>query len=230
MNADPDPDPDPYSQLEVPMTNPKQTDEPIEFHRADVPASHHDALDRAIRQAREDAFTLVREALKERGDDDRWEFLQYCLVGAMEHSGYGDWMLQVEYDSGLNKFEIETLPGIPADKERRAATATIIVADDDLLTREQVEKALNEGDEDHPAFKITHETIELGLQRIRQATNVPDEGTGNWERDLTSVKGLGQGLRNAIIAADLRNDASVLDVHGYLAILEVACFGEVRYA
>lgn len=210
------------------MTNPKQTDEPIEFHRSEVPPTHHDALDRAIRQAREDAFNVLRDALREKGDDDRWTFVNYCLTGAIEHSGYGNWMLRVKYDEGRTDFDIQYTPGL-AGKERRPARAEIIEVGDDELDAAGVKKALTEGDEDHPAFTITHETIELGLQRIRQAVDIPDEGPHPEQRNLTSVKHLGRKQRNAIIAADLRNEAGQLDVLDYLAILEIALFNEIRY-
>lgn len=220
--------------------NPKQTDEPIEFHMSELlrafPAFATDedrnalieTVQAGFRQAREDAFTIVRDALREKGDDDRWTFVNYCLTGAIEHSGYGDWMMITKYDEGRTDFDIQHTPGL-AGKERRPARAEIIEVGDDELDAAGVKKALKEGDEDHPAFTITHETIELGLQRIRHAMDVPDRGPHPEDRNLTSVKFLGRKQRNRIIAADLRNEAGQLDVLDYLAILEIALFNEIRY-
>lgn len=174
-------------------------------------------VEAGLAQARRDAIDELRKVLAEPGMDDRPTFLDYCLTGAIECGPAGDWMTVLDYNSG----DLDN-PG------EGAAKAVILETGDDHVTQEMIDKVEAEGSED--LYKVTHETIELGLARIREAHPVPDEGPENWKRSLTSVAGLGQGLRNEIVKADLFNDASILDVIGYLAILEVALFNEVRYA
>lgn len=182
-------------------------------------------VEAAMTQARRDAFDILRDAFKDEQNADRWSFIQDCLCGAME--GHTFWFVRVNYDIG---HEPDLYPlGVDTDQERRPASAKIIEGADDFLDDAAVEKALNEGHEDYPVFEVTHETIELGFKRIREATNVPDTGTGNWERNLTSIPFLGQGMRNLILRADLMHDAGMLDADAYSAILEIALLGEVRY-
>lgn len=203
-----------------------QTD--TEAEQDEYIAQIKEQVEAGLAQARRDAFDLVREVLKPNALPDRWEFLQYCLTGWVEcgHTGF----LIHKYDSGLNNYSLLFTPGLPEGTERRKATATVIDQGDDELDEAGVERALNEGDEDHPVFEITHETIEKGLAKVRDAIDMPDKGPGNWERDLTSIPHLGQGLRNLIIEADLTNESSQLDIWSYTAIVEIALFGEVRYA
>lgn len=182
-------------------------------------------VEAGMAQARRDAFDILRDAFKAEQSADRWSFIQDCLCGAME--GHTFWFLRIKYDVG---HEPDLFPhGVTSSQERRPASATIIEGADDDLTDELVKQVLNEGHEDYTAYDITHETIELGLKRIREAVNVPDTGTGNWERNLTSIPFLGQGTRNLILRADLLNDAGMLDADDYSAILEIALLGEVRY-
>lgn len=200
-----------------------------EFRMGEVPPEDRPMVEAAMAQAREDAFNIMRDALKTTDQNDRWEFLQYCLNGWVESGATG--FLIVEYDAGISKFDIDTIRGMDRTKakERRPAKVLAIEIGDDYLDDAAIEKALNEGDPEHPVFTVTHDTIEIGLQRIRQAVDIPDGGMGNWERNLTSVKFLGQGLRGLIIEADLTNEAASLDVYGYSAIVEIALLNEVRY-
>lgn len=179
-------------------------------------------INKMLGQTREEVFEQLRKSAEK--DDKREHFLDYCLGGAIESGHAGSWMTVVEYDSGFMPDRWSSVPNVKTE-QYRPASAAIIDSADDHVTQEYVDKAL--GGPNH--YDVTHETIELGLRRIRGAHNVPDTGTGNWERGLTSVPGLGQHLRDEIIQADLANDAGRLDVIGYLAILEVAIFGEVRY-
>lgn len=235
-----------------------------EFRMGEVPPEARPLVMAAMAQAREDAFNLVRDALRDNaGTPDRWTFLQYCLSGWIEsgHQGF----LIVKYDSGLSDYDIRYTPGLPPGTTRRPANLTVIDQGDEDYDSAAVEMILRTGkvcgrcgapiepsgddawmdwtcsktchensDEIHEptqaVFEVTHETVEKGLALIRSAVDVPNTGTGNWERDLTSVPFLGQGLRNLIIEADLTNESSNLDVWSYSAILEIALFGEVRYA
>lgn len=249
--------------------NPKQTDEPIEFHMGhllrtlgELPELEaiRTQIEGGLKQAREDAFNVMRDAMRSPGNDDRWTFLQYCLNGWIECGAQG--FLIVEYDAGLSDFDIKHTPGLPKGTERRPARVLAINQGDDDYDDRAVKIILESGkvcehcgtpltqidgkwvdevEDDHcpgkgehvpeqALFEVTHETIELGLQRIRHAVDIPDEGTGNWERNLTSVKHLGQGLRNLIIQADLTHEAGILDVWGYTMIVEVAIFGEGMYS
>lgn len=176
-------------------------------------------VEAGMAQARRDAIDELRKVLAEPGMDDRPTFLDYCLNGAIESGSAGDWMCALDYETSKHDSKHpEYLP----------ESATILEVGDGHVTQEMIDKVEAEGSED--LYEVTHETIEKGLARIREAHPVPDEGPENWKRNLTSVAGLSQGLRNEIVKADIMNDASLLDVIGYLAILEVALFNEVRYA
>lgn len=112
-------------------------------------------------------------------------------------------------------------------------SAPLALRDGTWVDRTNAYACTASGDEHRPeqvVFEVTHKTIELGLERIRNAVDMPDTGTGNWERNLTSISGLGRSLRNAIIEADLTNESSQLDVWGYTAIVEIALLNESRYA
>lgn len=87
-------------------------------------------------------------------------------------------------------------------------------------------------DPEHEKYKVDHDLIRKGLERIFGALNVPDviSSTGHRQREQTDVPFLSQFRRNRIIAAYVQDEAGVLDVVDYLAILEIALFGEVRYA
>lgn len=220
------------------MTNPTRKDDPIEFTMGDYKELLGDhpncdklieQLNAAVKQAREDTFNHLRDIFKHPNMDDRWTFLQHCLTGWAEGDTVG--FVVVEYNAGLDNNDLRYLPGLPPDAERRPAHALVIENGDDYLSQYAVAQILEEGSVEYPVFKITHETIELGLQRIRHATNVPDnpDARGNWERDRTTIDGLHQPLRDLIIEADLNNDSANLDVWGFSAIIEVALLGEVRY-
>ena len=205
-----------------PTTDPDEQDEYISELRQIVMAG--------LLQARRDAFDLMREILREPGQDDRWTFLQYCVDGFMT-SGQGGSPVGFEvyeYDSGLDDHELRMLPGL-AGKERREAKGKVVVVGDDFLDGHAIRRAVEEGDPEHPAFDISHKTIETGLEMIRSAVDMPDTGTGNWERRLTSIAGLSRTERNQIIRADLTNEATDLDAITYAAIVEIALFGEVRF-
>lgn len=217
------------------MTNQNPADKPSEFRmgelwdllnlyvhpaRMDGKEKIKELVEAAQAQARRDTFDLVRDVMFDPQFDDRREFLDYCLTGALE--GHTFWFQRVRYDIGSD--------AKPTYDGYRPPSATIIESGEDYLDREKVTHILETNDDpDHPCFEVTQETIEKGLTLIRNATNIPDTGTGNWEKALTSVPNLGQGQRNEIIRADLTNDAGLLDADGYGAILEVALFGEVRY-
>ncbi len=190
-------------------------------------------------QARREVFALMRDVLTDRYVDDRFEMLQDVLTGwvGCGHTGFE----VVEYDVGVDRFSIfHSRHQDDGPTERRAASAKVIEGADDDLTPAQIVKILSEPSTaadttnphpEYPWFMVDHSTIELGLRRIRDAENVPDKPNAHSnERGLTTIRGLGQGLRNAIIKADMSNDTGDLDIWGFTAIVEIALLNEVRYA
>jgi hypothetical protein len=155
----------------------------------------------------------VRAAIQATGNmmAHRESFLNDIINTAIESGHAGAWMHVESYE--------------PAFERPGATTATIReIGDEDAIG------IPTEPTETFPRFVITQATIEEGLKKFREATDIPDRGPGNWEKNLTSIPYVHTHLRDRIIGADLMNDAGTLDAADALAILEVALFNEVRYA
>lgn len=156
------------------------------------------------------SFDFIRELLNDpsspyQSGDSRIEFLNHLLTTAIESGHVGFWMDVISYDPGDNT------PGHPT-----AGSATIKEAETD-----------NHQNTNH---LIDHTFLEKALKTVRNAKNTPDKGTGNWERNLTTIPYLHQQQRNTIILADLTNDASLIDATDAVAILEIQLFGGIKYA
>jgi len=153
-----------------------------------------------MNEVRQDEYLIIKQALTTPYTPPRNEFLNGIITGAIESGDAGSWMYVLQYKH-IKQFE---------------AFATIV---------EEV------SDVPQTQHKVNHSLIELGLKRIRQAADI-QPGTDDDELGLsqTTILGLTQSMRKEIIAADLGiGGDGQLDVIGYLTILEVALFGEVRY-
>jgi hypothetical protein len=187
--------------------------------------------DRAVERLKDDIHKLVRQAMADVWEtasnavskyNPREHFLDYVLDTAICSGDIGRWMAVVEHETYHHP---ETWPSHIQTGPYKPASASIVELGDDDRTQEVIEGLLHT----NAHFDIDHEVIERGLYRIRMSTPMPDKGTGNWERHLTSIEGLSQQARRMIIQADLTNEAGDIDAVYALAILEIALFNEVRY-